>query len=149
MIEKTELVYKEVGYKFVTRSRMITSADCDIFVAIAGPREDILISDEIAKAKGFKRKVVALSLALGIAWGLIFEEGLTPEATTLGVEELRFPAPLYPYDTVRVEGEVIGKRESSKGDRIIVTYSWVLKNQDDAVVAQAEIAEMFAKPKEL
>jgi hypothetical protein len=37
-----------------------------------------------------------------------------------------------------VDGEVLNRKVTSKGDKVVVTYSWFMKNQDGAVNAQAE-----------
>ena len=79
--------------------------------------------------------------------GLIgeFVEG----ALFLGMNDVKWQSTPYPFDTFRVEGEILNKRETSKGDRFIITYSWAIKKQDDTVIAQGESTEIFAKPKDL
>ena len=56
-------------------------------------------------------------------------------STSLLVElsNVKFVTLLSPYDRVYLEGEVLSKRVTSKGNRVLVTYATVVKNQEKAV----------------
>ena len=147
MTEKVGLAYNDVGYKFTTGTRMVTPGDLDIFAAASGERDPAFLSDEVARAAGLKARIIPVAMMLAVKDGLIGEyvEG----ALFLGMNNVKWQTTPYPYDTFRVEGELLNKRETSKGDRFIITYLWAVKNQDDATIAQGESTEMFAKPKDL
>ena len=147
MTEKLVLAYKDVGYKFTTGTRMVTPGDLDLFVAASGEREPAFLSDEVAKAVGLKARIIPVGMMLAVKDGLIGE--YVQGALFLGMNNVKWSATPYPYDTFRVEGELLNKRETSKGDRFIITYSWTIKNQDDVTIAQGESTEIFAKPKDL
>ena len=149
MTEKTALVYKETGFQFSTGTTMITSGDLDMFTAVTGMRNPLFMSDAVARSVGFKTTPVSPGLAIGVLLGLLYKEGLLTNAIFLEMNKLNCPSPLYPYDEIKAEGEIINKRETSKGDRIIVTYSWKLINQENVVCAQAENSCVFAKPKDV
>ncbi len=145
-MEKEHWGYKEVGYKCTTGSRFITAAELDIFCDISGMRDDVFLSDEIAKSSGFKGRIVPAALLLGVAFGLLDETGLGVGGIFLGTNNLKINAPVSPYDRLRVEAELLNRKVTSKGDRVIVTYSVLIKNQDDVVVAQTENTCMFPNP---
>jgi acyl dehydratase len=56
----------------------------------------------------------------------------------VAADNMKVRAPLHLGDSVKVEGAVLRKKETSKGDRVFVTWSWALKNQDDVTIAQSE-----------
>jgi len=133
--------YKEAGYKYTTPSRLILPTEVDLFCLISGMREGIFLSDEVGKMYGAKGRVVPGAFLVGIALGLIRETGLIGEVIGsffLGTDKLQAISPVYPYDKVTVEGEVLNRRVTSKGDKVVVTYSWVMKNQEGTLCAQAE-----------
>ena len=147
MTEKVGLAYQGAGYKFTTGTRMVTPGDLDIFAAASGERDPAFLSDEVARAAGLKARIIPVAMMLAVKDGLIGEyvEG----ALFLGMNNVKWTATPYPYDTFRVEGELLNKKETSKGDRFVITYLWTIKNQDDVAIAQGESTEMFAKPKDL
>ena len=96
------------------------------------------MSEEAAQAAGWKTQLVPGLLTLSIALGLLTEAGYTRDIMAImGSDEVRFNAPVYPYDAIRVEGELLSKRRTSKGNWVGV-YSLVVKNQHNMAVAQAK-----------
>lgn len=64
----------------------------------------------------------------------------------LGFDELRFPHPVYPGDTLRLEIECLETRASrSKPDRGIVKFHFRLYNQDAILVLHYLDTVMFAR----
>ncbi|MBV8601138.1 MAG: MaoC family dehydratase [Candidatus Eremiobacteraeota bacterium] len=59
-----------------------------------------------------------------------FETGMVG----LGVDELRWPRPVYPGDTVRVRSEAVGVKPSRSGNRAVVRWSMSMSNQRGEVV---------------
>ncbi len=62
----------------------------------------------------------------------------------LGLDRLRFTAPVKFGDTINTEMTVTQTRESAKGDRGVVTFDVVVKNQRDEVVMSYEATRMLA-----
>lgn len=56
----------------------------------------------------------------------------------MGTEKLKVLVKVYPNARIRVEAEVVDKRESSKKVTWFLTWAWVLKNQDDVITIQGE-----------
>ena len=64
----------------------------------------------------------------------------------LGYENVTHPHPMYHGDTLYVQSEVIGKRESkSKPDRGVVTLKHIGKNQDGVVCIELTRSVLFMK----
>lgn len=64
----------------------------------------------------------------------------------LGVDDLRWPRPVYPGDTLRIEIEILEKRESkSRPDIGIVRSRWTVFNQKDEIVMTAASNGLFAR----
>jgi acyl dehydratase len=96
----------------------------------------IYFHDEAARALGFKSRLVPGTFMFALAIGLLGE--LLDGHMHVAADNVKVRAPLYPGDSVKVERSVLRKKETSKGDRIFVTWSWTLKNQDDVTIAQGE-----------
>ena len=145
-METEHLGYKEVGYKYTTGTRFITPTELDTFCDITGMRMDVFLRDDAAKALGLEGRTVPGVFIMAILLTLIGEIGLLSNGIFLGTNNVRFGAPVRPYDRLRAEGELLNRRVTSKGDRVIVTYSWFMKNQDDDVVAQGENTAILPNP---
>ena len=132
-----ELVAKKnVGDKFSSDSRIITGTELDMFCTIAGFRLDSFLDDEAGRALGFKGRVVPGAFVFALVFGMLGE--LLNGHVHVGTDNMKVLAPLYPYERVRVDGEVVNKKETAKGGRVFVTWAWAIKNQDDAILAQGE-----------
>ena len=136
MAEK-QLVDRDIGEKFVgSATRLVTPTELDMFCNITGMRGDAFLSDEVARSRGMKSRLLPGAMSFAILFSLL--EKVLEGAIFTGVNNLKLLAPVYPNDKLKAEAEVLGKKETSKGDRVFVTYSWVLKNQDEVTVAQGE-----------
>jgi acyl dehydratase len=136
MAEKP-LADRVIGEKYVSdETRLITPTELDMFCNVTGMRGDAFLSDEAARAFGMKSRLLPGAMSLAILFSLLGK--FLGNAIFTGLNNLRLLAPVYPYDKLSAETEVLGKKETSKGDRVFVTYSWTLKNQDGVTVAQGE-----------
>jgi acyl dehydratase len=94
----------------------------------------------------FGRRAAPGALTFALSEGLIMQTGLihgTGMAWLGG--ELRIAAPVLEGDTIRVEVEVVEKRETKKPDRGIVTYRHRVLNQRDEVVLEARVQRMIRR----
>ena len=55
----------------------------------------------------------------------------------MAVDKLRYLAPVYIGDTIRVEAELIEKKSVKEGMRNIITYKFITYNQNDKPVLEA------------
>jgi acyl dehydratase len=85
----------------------------------------------------YGRILVNSTFTLGLMVGVsVGDTTLGTAVANLGWDEVRFPAPVFIGDTLRVETEVAELRESrSRPEAGIVTFIHRAYNQDDVLVA--------------
>ncbi|HEY90601.1 MAG TPA: MaoC family dehydratase [Dehalococcoidia bacterium] len=136
MAEK-RLADREIGEKFVgEESRLITGTELDLFCDITGMRGDAFLNDKAAQAMGMKSRLLPGAMSFALVFSLL-GRFLGPAIFT-GVNNMKLLSPVFPNDKLRAETEVTGRKVTSKGDRVFVTYLWKLINQDDVLVVQGE-----------
>ena len=138
----------KVGAVYRTLARTVSETDIVSFVNLCGFVEPLFIDMEYVKrASVFKRRAAPGALTFSLSEGLIMQTGLihgTGMAYLGG--ELRIVAPVLEGDTIRVEIEVVDKRETKKRDRGIVTYRHRVLNQRDEIVLEARVQRMIRRP---
>ena len=128
----------EAGDKLVTKSRVITKTDLELYAISTGDTHPMFLSEEYARSLGWKTQLVPGLLSYSIAIGLLIQSGFIADVIAyMGTDKLRFLAPVYPYDAIKVEAEVLSKKETKKGNWIC-SYKWVIRNQNDEAVAEGE-----------
>lgn len=138
----------DLGMRFAHEpGRTITEADNLIFSMLTMNPQPLHIDAEFAKGTQFGQRIVNSVYTLGLVIGL--SVGDTTVGTTianLGFEETVFPNPVFIGDTIRVETEVLAKRESkSKSDRGIVTFEHRGVNQRGELVCRVKRLAMMIR----
>src|SRR6202040_3912452 len=119
-----------LGMRFKTGEVTVTTENIKRFAAEFDPQPFHL--DEAAAEKtvfkglaasGWHTAAIAMRLAIGAR-----PFGRHP-LMGLGVDELRWMAPVRPGDVVRIEGEVVGLTPSRTKPQGIVRIKWTLYNQ--------------------
>ncbi len=125
----------EVGQRFATATATITAERIKSFGAEFDPQPQHL-SEATARDTPFGELVASgwhtgsLSLSLMIRGGPSFIGSMG-----LGLQEVAWPIPVRPGDTLRVETEILEKRPSrSRPDRGLITMRSVTLNQRDEAV---------------
>ncbi|HSG58797.1 MAG TPA: MaoC family dehydratase [Woeseiaceae bacterium] len=129
--------------------RTVTEADNVLFTTLTHNPAALHLDAEYMKNTEFGRPLVNSYFTLGLMVGISVND--TTHGTTvanLGMDEVRFPKPLFPGDTVRVETEVVATRASkSRPDNGIVTFVHRAFNQQGDLVAECKrSALMLRKP---
>ncbi|HEU5310721.1 MAG TPA: MaoC/PaaZ C-terminal domain-containing protein [Candidatus Eisenbacteria bacterium] len=136
-----------VGAVYRTLARTVSETDIVTFVNLCGFNEPLFLDMEFVKKHSvFGRRAAPGALTFALAEGLIMQTGLihgTGMAYLGG--ETRVVAPVLEGDTIRVEVEVVDKRETKKVDRGIVTYAHRVLNQRDEIVMEARIQRMIRR----
>jgi acyl dehydratase len=136
-----------VGAVHRTLARTVAETDIVNFVNLCGFTEPLFMDMEyVTRESLFKRRAAPGALTFSLSEGLIMQTGLihgTGMAWLGG--ELRIVAPVLEGDTIRVEVEVVDKRETKKADRGIVTYRHRVLNQRDEVVLEARVQRMIRR----
>lgn len=136
-----------VGDVYRTLGRTVSETDIVNFVNLGGFNEPLFMDMEyVARESLFKRRAAPGALTFSLSEGLIMQTGLihgTGMAWLGG--EIKVVAPVLEGDTIRVEVEIVDKRETRKSDRGIVTYQHRVLNQRDEVVLEAKIQRMIRR----
>jgi acyl dehydratase len=120
--------------------RTVTETDNVLFSTMTHNPAPLHIDHEYMRnTSEFGRPLVNSFFTLGLIVGIsIHETTLGTTVANLGLEEVRFPAPLFVGDTVRVESEVIATRPSrSRPTNGILTLEHRGFNQHDVLIAVA------------
>jgi len=119
--------------------RTVTETDNVMFTTMTHNPAALHLDHEAAKATEFGKPLVnsyfTLALMVGISVG---DTTLGTAVANLGMDMVKFPKPVFPGDTLRIETEVIDLRESkSRPNQGIVTFEHRAFNQNDELVAVA------------
>ena len=141
--EQKRIQALEVGDKFITRWGPISEGLIDSFVHLIGLDHPLFLNDEYAKKLGFKSRVSTGLLSFAYMMGLLYKSGLLRDGIYMGTDKCVHKLPVYPGDMIRGEIELLDKRMTSKGDRIVVHYHWQVRNQDKQVMSEGINTCMF------
>ena len=138
----------EVGQRFQhPRGRTITEMDNVLFSSLTMNTQPLHVDEEFAQSTTFGQRIVNGIFTLGLVVGLSVPD-LT-EGTivaNLGYDKIVHPHPVFHGDTIRVETEVLEKRDSaSKPDRGIVRLRQIGRKQTGEIVVELERTVMFLK----
>jgi acyl dehydratase len=127
--------------------RTVTEADNVLFCGMTMNVQRLHLDVEFARATEFGRPLVNSLFTLGLMIGMSVHN--TTEGTTianLGMREVRFPAPVFAGDTLRVTTTVVAARASrSRPDAGIVTFRHEAFNQREELVATCERAALMRR----
>ena len=130
----------KVGEVLVTGRRTVEGGDVSRFAGLTGDFNPLHTDAVFASQTPFGARVAHGILTLAVSNG---QQNLSGwfEGTALallGLDRLRFTAPVKFGDTIHTEMTVKQARESSRADRGVVTFDVVVKNQRDEVVCTYE-----------
>lgn len=133
-----------------TLTRTVTETDNVLFSTMTmNPAKLHLDADYCARATEFGKPLVNSLFTLGLMIGISVHD--TTYGTTianLGMTDVKFPAPVFHGDTVRVTTEVVAKRESkSRPSAGIVEFHHRAYKQDGTLVAECR-RQAFMQRKE-
>ncbi|MDA8052309.1 MAG: MaoC family dehydratase [Rhodospirillales bacterium] len=128
-------------------TRTVTEADNVFFCALTMNVQKLHLDAEYAKGTEFGRPLVNSLFTLGLMIGMSVHN--TTDGTTianLGMTDVRFPAPVFAGDTLRVQTTVLASRASrSRVDAGIVTFRHEAFNQTGVRVATCERAALMRR----
>ena len=140
-----------VGQKFAHAiRRTVTETDNVLFTAMTHNPAQLHLDEEYGKTTEFGQRIVNSLFTLGLMIGIsVHETTLGTTVANLGMDEVKFPKPLFHGDTIHVESEVLELRESkSRPQNGIVLFLHRAINQRGEVVASCKrTALMHRKPK--
>ena len=137
----------KIGAKYVTLGRTVSETDIVTFVNLCGFNEPLFMDMEfVARESVFKGRPAPGAFTFCLSEGLVMQTGLIHGTgmSYLG-SDIRIVAPVLAGDTIRVKVSVTAKRETSKPDRGIVTYTHQVTNQRGELVLEATIKRMIRR----
>lgn len=134
----TGLYYKEfeVGETIEhARRRTVSERDNQSFCDMTMNQQPLHLDAEFAADTQFGERLVNGLYTMSLAVGLTIPE--TTDGTivaNLSYDDVEHPNPVFHGDTIRAESTITDKRETSDGERGLVTMAVKVFNQDDDVV---------------
>jgi acyl dehydratase len=139
----------KVGQVFKhTMGRTVTEADNVWYsTATCNPAAIHLDEEYCRKHTEFGQRIVNSGFTLGLMIGLsVGDTTLGTTVGNLGMDEVRFPKPVFHGDTIRAESEVVEIRESKSRPTVgIVTFLHKAFNQRDELVGHCKRAAMMMR----
>jgi len=118
--------------------RTVTEADNTLFCCLTHNAQPLHIDREFAATTEWGQPIVNSLFTLGLMIGIsVSDTTLGTTIANLGMTEVRFPAPVFHGDTLRMTTQVIAKRDSrSRPDAGIVEFLHRAHNQRGELVAE-------------
>ncbi len=128
--------------------RTVTEADNMLFSNMTMNPQPLHIDHAFAAGSEWGRPLVNSMFTLSLVIGISVQElTLGTLVAQLGITDVRFPAPVFHGDTIRVKTTVVSRRESkSRPDAGIVEFKHEAFKQDDTLVAEC-IRQTFMRKK--
>lgn len=125
----------------------VTTGDVSLYRALTGARHVLFSASTFAEANGFDRLPIDPLLTFHAVFGKTVPDISLNAVANLGYADGRFPAPVYPGDTLTAESDVIGVKENSsgmtgvvyvrtrgfnqRGEDVLSYVRWVMVNKRD------------------
>lgn len=128
-------------------SRTVTEMDNVLFSTLSMNPQPLHIDFDHAEGTEFGRPLVNSLFTLGLMIGIsVHETTLGTTVANLGMSEVRFPAPVFHGDTIRVRTVVADVRPSrSRPGAGIVTFAHRARNQHGIEVAVCSRAALMRR----
>ena len=136
----------KVGDEFTTASRTITESDVVSFAGLSGDFNPLHTDEEFGKLTPFKGRVAHGMLSVAIATGLANQLGIF-EGTTVALLSMTisYKGAAKFGDTIHLVLKVVDKKETTKGDKGIVTFDTIVYNQNDDPIVEGQWVVMLRK----
>ena len=140
----------KVGDKFTSPAKTITEGAITMLVGLGGYTVPLFTDEEYAKTTIFKGRIAPGRVTMLMMGGLQEQLGIFDETLValLGLDKVRFNNPLRAGDTIKLEIEIIDKRETKNPERGVIVHKELCLNQRGEIVLEAESTHlMLRKPK--
>lgn len=146
MREARHLEDFEVGDVIESQSVTVTEAQILDYAWTWDP-QPFHVSKPDAEASMFRGLIASGFHTLALTFRLVWQGGPIQRTNVggLGMDNLRWPRPVRPGDTLRATAEVLELRPSSSKPFGTVRLKYTTLNQDDEVVMTAEMLHLVAK----
>jgi acyl dehydratase len=133
-----------IDEEIVSGVRTVTEADVVNFARLSGDFQPEHMNEEYARKGPLGARVAHGLLVLSMATGLLNQTGAF-EGTSIAILEMtaRFVKAVKFGGTVRAIQKIVGKKETSKPDRGVLTTRITVLNQDDQTVLEADLVMLL------
>lgn len=114
--------------------RTLTDGDASLYIALTGSRDAVSSAKTVSELVGLSRQPLEPFLVFNMAFGKTVADISLNAVANLGYADGRFLAPVHSGDTLRVESEIIGLRETSNRKAGVVYTRSTALNQDNVAV---------------
>ena len=130
----------EIGESYMTAGRTITETDIVMHAMHSGDFMPHHTDEEFAKTQPIKHRIAHGNLTFVVSTGLIFQaEEMNPNVMAYGYDKIRYPNPVYPGDTIKVEVKIADKKDHPKHKTHgLLTQTETTTNQRGETVAFVE-----------
>ena len=136
----------EIDQTIVTRSRMITGTDIDLFATMTGAVNPLFLSDRAAQQAGRHARMTPGPLLFSLTIGLCYQAGLFDHVIAMaGVNNMSFLASAHPGDSITAYATPVEMRLSKKKDRGVVVLKQKLKNQRGEDVLVTDVTYLMGR----
>lgn len=127
--------------------RTITETDNTLFSMLTMNLQPLHTNEDFASKTEFGKRIVNGIFTLGVVVGITVNDITAGTIiANLGYENIKHPNPMFHGDTVYVETEITGSRESkSRPDSGIVTMKHTGRNQNGEIVVEVTRSALFLK----
>lgn len=127
----------EIGESYQTAARTITETDIVMHAMHSGDWQPHHTNEEFCKEQPFKTRLAHGNMTFCISTGLIFQSSSeNPNVMAYGYDKIRYPAPVFPGDTIKVEVKITDKQDHPKSKTHgLLTQTETTTNQRGETVA--------------
>ena len=129
-----------IDEEIVSGGRTVTEADVVNFACLSGDFQPEHVNEEHARKGPLGARIAHGLLVLSMATGLLNQTGAF-EGTSIAILEftVRFLKAVKFGDTIRAIQKIVGKKETSKPDRGVLTTRITVLNQDSQTILEADL----------
>jgi acyl dehydratase len=135
----------EQGREYPTYARTVTEADHSLFLGFARLTLPVFNDETYARRTALGSRIAPGFMTCSIVAGMMESVLGSSTIAGLGMDEMRFLAPVRIGDTLRARIRVDAKRAVSDGERGIVTLAITTLNQHDEVVLKFQAKVMLGR----
>jgi acyl dehydratase len=131
-----------------SRGRTITEADIVTFAGLTGDLVELHTNEEYAKTTTFGRRIAHGALIFGMSIGLATRTTLLEDTLVAfaGVDKLRFVAPVFIGDTIRIVKRVMDRKEVGAAQGTVVFETRVFNQRDELVLVYLDTLLIRRRP---
>ncbi len=134
-----------VGSPFTTPSRLVDDVTVRTLISVGGYTHPLFTDPSFAAASTFGKTPLPGEGVLHLMGGLVEGSGRFDDTVIalISFQDVRFVAPAFAGDSLRVEVSVLSKEPRPDGKRGTLVMSWRCLNDRDEVVVEAVARMLF------